>query len=332
MIKLQQKLKKFFLLVTISFCIFYDVYAAEVKVVPVGKTAGIRIYTDGLLVIGTSEISGENIAEKYGIEINDRIKKINGETAESSQQLSRILNENPQGILLSIARNNETYETTVVPKQGDDGIYRLGLWVRDSTAGIGTVTYYNPASNTFAALGHAINDVDTGNILTVKSGDILTCDIISVTKSTRGNPGALNGSVDGNDLGDVTLNTQTGIFGTVSNSEFFNCFEAIPVAAKSQIHEGEAVIISDAFDNGQTEYSVNIKKITNEKDKELVIEVTDQRLIDITGGIVQGMSGSPIIQDGRLVGAVTHVFVNSPLNGYGTLAENMIDVSQNING
>ena len=302
--------------------------AEEIRVVPLGKAVGIQVYTDGLLVVGSSEVNGENIAKKYGIKINDRIMSINGEDAKSCEQLSEAINLSPKNVELSVRRDNQDILINAVPAMTGDNIYRLGLWVRDSTAGIGTLTYYEPSSNTFAALGHSINDVDTGNILSVKSGNIRDCSILSVTKSTKGSPGELNGAFDGDKTGEVQLNTHIGIFGSFDappqNSE-----EAIPIAAKAQLHEGEAYIISDVL--GQRDkYTVKIDKITNDADKGLVIEITDQRLLDATGGIVQGMSGSPIIQDGRLAGAVTHVFVNNPSKGYGTLAENMIDMTNKL--
>lgn len=309
-----------------SMCFFSGASAEEIKVVPVGKAVGIRIYTDGLLVIGTSEVNGENAAKKCGIKVNDRITEVNGEAVNTSERFAEIVSEHPEGMNISVVRDNQNIEINAVPVLAEDNVYRLGLWVRDSTAGIGTVTYYNPATNGFAALGHAINDVDTGNILTVKSGNILNCDILSVTKSEKGNPGEINGAFDGDKIGDVTVNSQIGIFGKMTLNEFSDIGEPIPVAAKEQVQEADAYILSDAFSNATEQYSIKINKITNDADKGLVIEITDERLIALTGGIVQGMSGSPIIQNGRLVGAVTHVFVNSPTKGYGTLAENMIDV------
>ncbi|MCD8180344.1 MAG: SpoIVB peptidase [Firmicutes bacterium] len=322
--------RKVILFLVLSFCVTSGVYAEEIRVIPVGRTVGVRIYTDGLLVVGTSEVNGENAAKKSGIKVNDCIKAINGEYIDSSEEFAQIVNSNPDGVTLSVTRDNQDIEINAVPVLSDDNVYRLGLWVRDSTAGIGTVTYFDPASGTFAALGHSINDVDTGNILSVKSGNILNCDILSVTKSAKGSPGEINGTFDGEKIGDLEINSQIGIFGKMTGGEFADIGGAIPVAAKEQIHEGDAYIISDALGDENNQYSVKIDKITNDAEKSLVIEITDQRLIEGCGGIVQGMSGSPIIQNGRLVGAVTHVFVNNPLKGYGALAENMIDMSSKI--
>lgn len=305
--------------------IYPSVYAQPTEVIPIGRTVGIRLYTEGLLVIGSSEINGRDIAKECGIQINDHITKINGKNIENTEEFSQIVNSTPNGVQLSITRDGQNIEINTTPEKDED-IYRLGLWVRDSTAGIGTVTYYNPQTKSFAALGHSINDVDTGNILSVKSGNILNCNILSVRKSEKGLPGEINGSFEGDKIGDITINSDIGIFGTMTCDEFDNENETLPVAAKEQVKEGEAYIVSDAFGTENNQYAIEIKKITNSSDKGLVIEITDPRLIDMAGGIIQGMSGSPIIQNGMLIGAVTHVFVNSPLKGYGTLAENMIDL------
>ena len=303
-------------------------YADETYVVPMGRAAGIQVYTDGLLVIGLSETDGRCAAKEAGVCVNDRITKINGSTVTTSEDFANAVNEHPEGLSLEIVRDNSPITVDVCPVPDNDGVYRLGVWVRDSCAGVGTVTYYDPQSKMFAALGHAVNDVDTGDILSLKSGIILDCSIVSVTKSKRGYPGEINASFGDLVLGSVRANTNEGIFGEASEKGFFSGTDAIPVAARSDVHTGDAYIMSDMFGGKCENYSIQIKKITDSADKSLVVEVTDKRLLDSAGGIVQGMSGSPIIQDGKLVGAVTHVFINSPHKGYGTLAENMIDVQR----
>ncbi len=311
-----------------AMCLAPGAVADTVNVIPIGEAVGIQVYTDGLLVVGFSDINGENIAKKNGIRLNDRIMEINGETAQSCEQLSDAVNKCPEGVELSVRRDNQDIMINAVPAMTENNVYRLGLWVRDSTAGIGTLTYYDPSSNTFAALGHGINDVDTGNILTVKSGNIQNCSILSVTKSEKGTPGEINGVFDGTKIGEISVNSDIGIFGSADlDSEISG--NAIPVAAKEQLHEGEAYILTNVLGRAE-KYTVNINKITSSADKELVIEVTDNRILAAAGGIVQGMSGSPIIQDGMLAGAVTHVFVNNPSKGYGALAENMIEMTNNI--
>lgn len=325
MINLKLKKKLVICVLTVYTMFITAAGTLAASVVPLGNAVGIQVYTEGLLIVGSSEVNGENIAKKCGIRVNDRIMRINGEEATSCEQLADALNSNPQGVELSLIRGEQEIVVNALPKKGNDDVYRLGLWVRDSTAGIGTLTYYDPSTQSFAALGHGINDVDTGNILSVKSGNILNCSILSVTKSEKGSPGELNGAFDADKKGDVKINTSIGIFGTFDSAPQ-NITEAIPVAEKSQIHEGDAYILSDAL--GQLDkYSIKINKITNDADKALIVEITDQRLLNAAGGIVQGMSGSPIIQNGMLAGAVTHVFVNSPNKGYGTLAENMLEIT-----
>ena len=230
---------------------------------------------------------------------------------------------------LDIVRDDRHMTVNAVPAQCEDGIYRLGLWVRDSCAGVGTVTYYDPETNKYAALGHAVNDVDTGNILSVKSGNILDCNIVSVTKSSRGVPGEINAVFGDTVIGNIGANTYEGIFGTVENDGYLKG-GAIEVAASAEVHRGEAYIISDIINGRPEKYSIRIKKITGDADKGIELEVTDSSLIETAGGIVQGMSGSPIVQDNKLVGAVTHVLVDNPINGYGTLAESMLETQDKV--
>ena len=306
----------------------YESCAEEIKVIPAGRAVGIQIYTDGLLVIGTSEINGCNVAKEADIRVNDRITAVNGISDITSEEFAKTVNEHPDGVSLEITRDNRSFTVNAVPALSEDSVYRLGLWVRDSCAGVGTVTYYDEETNSFAALGHAINDVDTGDILSLKSGALVECDIVSVDKSKRGAPGEINASFGGEKLGEITINSPSGLFGKSAAGAFSDMGSALPVAAREQVNAGDAYILSDIFGNSTEKYSIKINKITNDLNKSLVIEVTDDRLLEGTGGIVQGMSGSPIIQNGYLVGAVTHVFVNNPSKGYGTLAENMIDTQR----
>ncbi len=306
-------------------CLIQSAYADDIKVIPIGKAVGIRLFTDGLLVVGTTDVNGKNAARDSGIKINDRIKEVNGKRAASSEELSEIVNVHPEGVTLGITRGNREIEVYAVPALAEDNVYRLGLWVRDSAAGIGTVTYYNPSTKNFAALGHSVNDVDTGNILSVRSGNILSCDILSVAKSKKGEPGEINGVFENDKIGSVYLNSEVGIFGKAESDEFSVLGGAVSVAPANEIKTGDAYILSDAFTVKPEKYSIRISKITDDADKELVIEITDSTLLEKSGGIVQGMSGSPIIQNGRLIGAVTHVLVNNPKRGYGTIAQSMID-------
>lgn len=296
--------------------------ASGTYVIPSGKAVGVKLYTDGLLVVGINSVNGSPApAEKSGIKVGDRIMSANGEKLFACERLAEIVNENPGGVTLSVCRKNNVGEISVTPETAD-GVCKLGIWVRDSTAGIGTMTYYDPSSNTFAALGHGICDVDTGNILTAKSGNILNCRIMSVVKSERGHAGELEGSFDGAPTGIITKNSKNGIFGEAYAPE---SGEAVPIAEPGEVREGEAYILADV--GGVVKrYSIDITKVSNNRSaKSITLKITDEALISVTGGIVQGMSGAPIIQNGKLAGAVTHVFVNDPLRGYGVLAKYMAD-------
>lgn len=304
--------------------------ASERSVIPLGKVVGVRLYTDGLLIVGTGEVNGINVSKKYGLRVNDLIKGVNNKTVKTPEELIKEINNSPNGVTLSIERDNQTILVNAVPVLSDDDSYRIGVWVRDSSAGIGTLTYINPENNSFACLGHAINDVDTGNILSVSTGNILNCNILSIRKSSRSNPGKINGSFDSNDIiGEIKSNTKMGVYGNVSNYDFSQ-ISPMPVATKDEIQTGEAYIISDILGSKNECYSAQITKIKNSDDKSIVVTITDERLIENTGGIVQGMSGSPIIQNNKIVGAITHVFVNNTLKGYGICIENMLAEEKNI--
>ena len=315
-------MKNFFAFITVSFfALAVNVTAIE-YVRPCGEAVGIKMYTDGLLVVGVD-------GNKDGIRMGDIIVAANGNELSRIEDLSKITAENKTAINLTIKRNEEIIDLTVNPMPADDGS-KLGLWVRDSTAGIGTLTFISTDGTEFAALGHGITDVDTGNILPLKSGNILNCTQIFAKKSCRGMIGELGASFDRENIGDICINSKKGIYGTISNIDKEK-YKEMPVATADEIHEGEVSVMCNIGD-GVKEYCAEIKKVSknNEVDKALVIEITDKELIEKTGGIVQGMSGSPILQDGKLVGAVTHVFVNDPTRGYGIFIENMLAESEKI--
>lgn len=303
-------------------------FAQTTSLIPYGKTVGVKIYTEGLLVVGTSEVkdfSGKthSPAADCGIKINDIILKADNIELKTTEQVSQIISSRSESIKLTIKRGEELFDVFAEPCVDKDGKAHLGLWVRDSTAGIGTVTYINPDDLTFAALGHGICDIDTGNILSVKSGNILNCEFLSVVKSKKGAPGEISGSFGNETIGSITKNTPHGIFGKADNLS--GSVKAIPTAEQNEVQTGTAYILSD-FDGGDVKkYEIEITKLSkNADDKAIVFKVTDKDLIEKTGGIVQGMSGSPIIQNEKLVGAVTHVFVNEPTRGYGIFIETML--------
>ncbi len=305
-----------------SFFAFTVSVSAAEYVRPCGETVGIKMYTDGLLVVGTD-------GNKNGIRAGDIIVSANGKLLGSIEDLSAVTAKSNTEIKLEIKRNEEMLNITVNPTPAEDGS-KLGLWVRDSTAGIGTLTFISRDGTEFAALGHGITDVDTGNILTLKSGNILNCSQIFAKKSSRGMIGELGASFNGGNIGEIRVNSKKGIYGSVNNINKEQ-YEEMPVATADEIHEGEASVMCNVGD-GVKEYLAEIKKVSknSEEDKALVIEITDKELIEKTGGIVQGMSGSPVIQNGKLVGAVTHVFVNDPTRGYGIFIENMLAEAEKI--
>ncbi len=312
-----RKSGKFYVAAMLVFLFSAPVYAQRTSLIPCGETVGVKIYTDGLLVVGTDNAK---------IKVNDVLLKADGVELKTTEQLSEIVNSRPTGINLSVKRNDSCFDVFAVPENSEDGKLHLGLWVRDSTAGIGTVTYINPDDMSFAALGHGICDVDTGNILSVKSGNILNCAYLSVTKSKKGTPGEISGSFEKVNLGTVTKNTANGIFGTAEREAFPMTEREIPTAERSEVCTGNAHILSDLDGSGVKKYEIQITKISkNAHSKAIIFKVTDNALLEKAGGIVQGMSGAPIIQNDKLIGAVTHVFVNSPEKGYGIFIDEMTD-------
>ena len=312
-------------------CILITAPAYAESVIPLGKAVGVCIRTDGLLITGTSEVTDENghsvnAAKLADLRKGDRILAVDGNNINTNEKLGEYISNRSQKIVFSVVRDGKPLNKIASPVKTADG-YKIGLWVRDSTAGIGTLTYYNPEDNSFGGLGHGISDIDTGDILTVKKGNILTCQISEPVKGKKGTPGELNGTFTAEKLGVITKNTASGIYGKITDG----CFEgtAAETASADEVTTGDAYILSDTDGTGTKKYTVNIQKILGKKGtKNMVISITDKTLVEKTGGIVQGMSGSPIIQNGKLVGAVTHVFVNDPTRGYGIFIENMLSEAE----
>lgn len=297
-------------------------------VIPSGECVGIKLYTDGVVVVDTSEVTDINgktfdIASGYNIKKGDVITKANGKEVSSIADIADCLKSTSGEITLTVDENGKMRDIAVMPPETREG-RRLGLWLRDSTAGLGTITYID--ENTFAALGHGICDIDTGNIMPINHGIIQDCTITSVSEGEIGSPGALIGNIDGRRMGNITKNTAFGVFGKLTSSPE-NTREPVEVLAPSEVKTGDAYILADVDGKGVCEYSIRIDKIypVAASSKDMVIKITDNNLISKTGGIIQGMSGAPILQDGALVGAVTHVFVNNPTCGYGILAEHMLN-------
>lgn len=299
--------------------------------VPVGHTIGIKLFARGVLVVKLSD--GGTPAKSCGLQTGDVIVKCGGVSVTSTEQFQTLLQENGGDATdLQVRRDGENVTLSVSPQQNDQGQYAIGAWIRDSMAGIGTMTYYDPESGAFGALGHGITDVDTAQLMPFSSGSILPSTVKAVKKGAAGQAGELRGDFDlTQDLGTLSANTAAGVFGTVEADGFAaNLSQALPVAAASEVRTGPAVILSNVEGDNVQEYDVEILQIvSNSADgRDLVLSVTDPELIAATGGIVQGMSGSPILQDGKFVGAVTHVLLNDPTKGYGILMETMLKTGE----
>ena len=296
--------------------------------IPVGHTIGIKLFSQGVVVVGLSEVQTGTEVKTPGVDcglrVGDVIETAGGVAVESTEQFAQLLQGGGQ-ICLELRRDGRQMTATACPVLAPDGLYHLGAWIRDSMAGIGTVTFYDPDTGTFGALGHGITDSDTGMLMPMGNGAVMDAQVKAVKKGSAGEPGELRGSFDlTEDMGELYANTDRGVFGTMDSCDFL-ASDAIPVARPGQVRTGPAVILSNVAGDEVEAYTVEITRIMDQTDTQnLLLRVTDDRLIAQTGGIVQGMSGSPILQDGRLVGAVTHVMVNDPEKGYGILIENML--------
>lgn len=309
----------------------------EYYVVPSGETIGIKIISDGLLVINISEFktsTGEIAApaRDAGIKTGDRIISANGKRLNISEDLLRIVGESEGRVELELVRNENIIKTNILPQLTKEG-KKVGMWVRDSTAGVGTLTFIEPKASVFATLGHGITDVDTNDIILPKTGTISKCDVTYIKKGINGEPGELSGVFDEKNIGNVLMNSYMGVYGKIEDISEFKVGEYLPIATRFEIKTGPAYIMADVDGEGVEKYSVEIEEVSKKSDidnKGMIISITDDRLLEKTGGIVQGMSGSPIIQNEKLVGAVTHVFVNDPTRGYGIFIENMLSEVEKI--
>lgn len=304
-------------------------------VAPGGDTFGIKLYTKGIIIISIDSVSTANgnadPAIAAGLKCGDIITHINDIPATSSQQMTDAVEKSGgNAIRLKIDRNGEITEVNLVPVMSVNGKYKAGLWVRDSSAGIGTVTFYDDSSGMFAGLGHGVCDVDTGKIMPLNNGEAVRARVNGFYKSSAGNPGELCGIFSDIALGNLRVNHEMGVYGELLQP---SGAKVIPVALESEVKLGKAQIITTIDDNGPQYYDIEITKIYPTSDlsaRNMIIKVTDPVLLEKTGGIVQGMSGSPIVQNSMLVGAVTHVFVNAPDQGYAIFAERMLETMDSL--
>lgn len=307
-------------------------------VYPCGKVVGIYTKSDGIFVIATSVIESADGTSKNPsqsvVKSGDYILEMNGVPLTCKEDLIEIVTKsegNP--ITLSVLREDVTFQTEITPILAKNGEYMLGIWVKDDLAGVGTITYFTENGN-FAALGHGMSDGETEFLMNTKDGDIYRSEIISIKKGKKGTPGEIKGVIyygNANHIGELNTNCEAGVFGVLDNEDlkmYTQTEEVYPIARKQEIIEGEAKIISEVSGE-KKEYQIQITYVdylSFDSKKGLHIEVTDVDLLELTGGIIQGMSGSPIIQNGKIVGAVTHVLVNDPTKGYGIFIENMLEV------
>ncbi len=309
----------------------------QLSVAVLGHPFGMKLYTDGVLVIDTSAVEGPegsvHPANEAGLKKGDYILFADGVSIACNEDLSEIVAASQgEPVRLEILRNGKNKTLTITPVYAAESEgYRLGVWVRDSSAGIGTLTFYSPATGVVCGLGHGICDEDTGSLMTVNSGQMVTATILSNKRGEKGSPGELQGQFTYETVADIERNCEQGVYGRlIGEMDLSNLTE---IALKQDIEDGKAQILSTV--EGQTPklYDCTVEKRNgafHSATQNLVVTVTDPELLDTTGGIVQGMSGSPILQNGKLIGAVTHVFIDDPTKGYGIFAENMLETAQGV--
>ncbi|MBR7092316.1 MAG: SpoIVB peptidase [Clostridia bacterium] len=307
-----------------------------VTVIPCGTPFGIKLYTEGVLVVGLSDVDTpggrHNPARAAGLKTGDVILSVFGTSLSSMQQLSAAV-ESSEGrtVTLRVRRDGIEFDVRFAPAFSvSEKCYKAGIWVRDSSAGIGTMTFYDLQTMRFAGLGHAVCDTDTGQILPISSGEAVPARIYEVIPGRSGVPGELRGGFEAGVIGPLTVNGPTGLYGLLEKKPAYAA--PVPVAMRQQVHTGAAVMLTTVEGTTPKSYDIEIEKLryADGEGRHMVIRVTDPDLLAAAGGIVQGMSGSPIIQDGRLIGAVTHVFVNDPQRGYAIFAETMLDTLQEM--
>ncbi len=306
--------------------------------VPLGAPFGIKLYTDGVMVVGFTDVltveGAKAPCRDAGIQKGDVILTLDGRKIASNEEMAAIV-ESSEGKTITVRyrRAGAVYSRDVVPAKDKDGVYKLGIWIRDSAAGIGTVTFYEPESGLFGGLGHAVCDADTGVLMPISRASVYKASIEDVIKGRKGAPGGLVGVfISQKPYGEIYLNTSYGVFGRLDAD--VSGKKTYASAKYDEITAGAATIVTTVDGVTPKEYKVNIEKVSSaeKSEKNFVITVTDEELLSITGGIVQGMSGSPILQNGKIIGAVTHVLVNDPTRGYGVYIGNMLRAADMIYG
>lgn len=311
----------------------------KTTVIPLGKTIGMKLYTEGVLVVGMSEIEGKKPYQNSGIEAGDRIIEVNNKKISTSDELTQCVNTcNGKNIEIKYINNkDEIVQAEIEPAKTSNNEYKIGLWVRDAAAGVGTITFYEPSTGSFASLGHGINDVDTYELIDIANGELVTAKILDIVKGKNGIPGEIRGNIDNSiKIGNISKNTDFGVYGNITNTNALNLdnSQEMEVADRNEINTGKAYILCELGNRKPEKYEIEIQKIfkeNNQDNKSMLIKITDARLIEKTGGIIQGMSGAPIIQNNKFIGAVTHVLVNDSKVGYGVFADLMIKQLKEVN-
>lgn len=311
----------------------------QTKIIPGGQSVGVLLHSEGVIVVGQSIVEDRegnkyNPARSAGVEVGDIVLKVNGVTVTSDEQVAKLIDiggKNGKKVNMLIKRKGKTFETMIKPVLCQEtGRYRVGLYIRDSAAGVGTLSFYVPASGKYGALGHVITDSDTNQAIDIGDGKIVRASIQGIQAGRKGQPGEKIGMFinERSFSGNIEKNTKFGIYGTLNNPPENPLYRnPIPIALADQVKTGPAEMLTVLDGEKIEKFTVEIKRImpqTVPDSKGLIIEVTDPRLLKRTGGIIQGMSGSPLIQDGKIIGAVTHVFINDPTRGYGCLIEWML--------
>ena len=306
--------------------------------IPCGDIFGVKFFTKGVMIVGMSDIESENgilnPALNAGLRVGDNIISIDKQDVNTIEEISAIINRS-QGKPVEVLyeRQGISHTAELVPvKSLTEGKYRSGMWVRDSTAGIGTITYYDSKTGKFGGLGHGICDIDTGNIMPMLRGNIVDINVTDIVRGTDGVPGEIKGEFGIIKTGELDINSDKGVFGVLNKKPLCAFDEALEVAPEKDVTEGEAFIYTSLGTGKINKYRIDLTKIyhNDSETKNFIFEVTDEELLKTTGGIVQGMSGSPILQNGKLIGAVTHVLVNDPTKGYGIFIENMLSEAEKM--
>ncbi|MBO5408253.1 MAG: SpoIVB peptidase [Clostridia bacterium] len=334
--------KKLYVCILVSFLMFSVIggfHTSEMKVssqqktlrlIPSGQAVGMKLKTKGVMVVGV-EPKGNLPAKKSGVKNGDIIVKVNEVSVLNTRHFEEILKTiGGETVTLTVLRGETEKSLSLTPVLNKSNQYVCGMWLRDSAAGIGTVTFFTEDGQQFAALGHPINDMDTDKTYPVRDGQLEFVEVKGAKLGEKNCPGELVGVLSGIPIGTISSNDNKGLFGTVTNPDFIKN-QAVPVCQKQEIQPGKATILSTVSQEGTREYEIEIVRILDAYDnKDFILKVTDEELLKKTGGIVQGMSGSPVLQNGKIVGAVTHVFVNDPTRGYGIFIENMLSEAEKI--